>query len=90
MIRREISIINRLGLHARAASKLVALTGSYQARITLGRDGQRPADGRSIMNLLMLAAPRGTPLVLECEGEDELALADAVCALFAARFDEED
>lgn len=90
MIRREIEIVNRLGLHARAASKLVALTGRHAARVSLGRPGQKPVDGRSIMSLLMLAAPRGTTLQLECEGEDEQALADAVCALFAARFDEPD
>lgn len=90
MIQREIPIINKLGLHARAASKLVALTGRYQARIGVGRPGQKLADGKSIMAMLMLAANKGTVLAIECDGDDELALADAVCALVANRFDEDE
>jgi phosphocarrier protein HPr len=88
MIRVEVEIINKLGLHARAASKLVALTGRFGARIGIGRPGQKPADGKSIMAMLMLAANKGTLLAIECEGDDEQALADAVCALIANRFDE--
>lgn len=88
MTRVEVEIVNKLGLHARAASKLVALTGRYAARIGIGRPGQKPADGKSIMAMLMLAANKGTLLAIECEGEDEQALCDAVCALIANRFDE--
>lgn len=90
MIQREIEIINKLGLHARAASKLVALTGRYSARIALGRPGQKGADAKSIMAMLMLAANKGTRLALECEGPDERELADAVCSLVANRFDEDE
>lgn len=90
MIQRDIEIINKLGLHARAASKLVALTGRYSAHITLGRPGQKGVDAKSIMAMLMLAANKGTHLRLECNGEDEQELADAVCALVANRFDEDE
>lgn len=90
MIRREIDIINKLGLHARAAAKLVALTGRFSARIALGRPGQKGVDGKSIMAILMLSASKGTVLAMECEGADEQELADAVCGLFADRFGEEE
>lgn len=90
MIRREFEIINKLGLHARAASKLVGLTGRYSARIGLGRPGQKLSDAKSIMAMLMLAANKGTWLEMECEGADEEQLADAVCALVANRFDEDE
>jgi len=88
VIRSEAEIVNKLGLHARAASKLVALAGRYNARIGIGRPGQKPADGKSIMAMLMLAANKGTRLAIECEGDDEQALHDAVLALIANRFDE--
>ncbi|MFZ5757874.1 MAG: HPr family phosphocarrier protein [Pseudomonadota bacterium] len=88
MIRRDIEIVNKLGLHARAASKLVALTGRFSATITLGRTGQKPVDAKSIMAMLMLAANKGTVLVLECDGSDEQEAADAVCALVTDFFGE--
>ncbi len=88
MIRRDVLIINKLGLHARAAAKLIALTCRHSARISLGRPGQKAVDGKSIMAILMLAASKGTTLTLECEGRDEQELADAVCALIANYFDE--
>lgn len=88
MTRVEIEIINKLGLHARAAAKLVALTARFAARIGIGRPGEKPKDGKSIMAMLMLAANQGTRLVIECDGEDEQALSDAVCALINNRFDE--
>lgn len=88
MIRREVLIINKLGLHARAAAKLVALTSRFSARITLGHPGQKRVDGKSIMAMLMLAASKGSTLVLECDGSDEQELADAVCALIDNYFDE--
>lgn len=88
MIRVEVEIVNKLGLHARAASKLVALTGRYEARIGIGRPGQKPVDGKSIMSMLMLAANKGTVLYVECEGSDEEALCAAVRALVADCFEE--
>lgn len=88
MIRRDIEIINKLGLHARAAAKLVAVAGRYSARATLGRPGQKGADAKSIMAMLMLAAGKGSTLVLECDGSDEQEQADAICALVADYFEE--
>lgn len=88
MIERDVTLVNRLGLHARAASKLVAVAGAHQASLRLGRPGQPPVDGKNIMTVLMLAATCGTTLTLRCEGPDEQALADAVCALVADRFGE--
>lgn len=90
MIRRQVVLVNRLGLHARAASKLVSLAGRHASRITLGHPGQPGADARNIMTLLMLGAPCGTTLDLTCEGPDEQVLADAICALIQNRFDEDD
>ncbi len=88
MIRRDIEIINKLGLHARAAAKLVAVAGRYSARASLGRPGQKGADAKSIMAMLMLAAGKGTTLVLECDGSDEQEQANAICALVADYFEE--
>lgn len=88
MIRRDVEIINKLGLHARAAAKLVAVAGRYSARASLGRPGQKGADAKSIMGMLMLAAGKGTTLVLECDGSDEQEQADAICALVADYFEE--
>lgn len=88
MIRRDLEIINKLGLHARAAAKLVAVAGRYSARASLGRAGEKGADAKSIMAMLMLAAGKGTTLVLECDGSDEQEQADAICALAADYFEE--
>lgn len=88
MIRRNIEIINKLGLHARAAAKLVAVAGRYGARASLGRPGQKGSDAKSIMAMLMLAAGKGSTLVLECDGDDEQEQADAICALVADYFEE--
>lgn len=90
MIRRQVVLVNRLGLHARAASRLVAVANRHASRITLGHPGSPPVDARNIMTLLMLGAPCGTTLDLTCEGTDEQALADAVCALIGNRFDEDE
>jgi phosphocarrier protein len=86
-VEREIEVVNRLGLHARASAKLVKLLGRYQARAWLSFGG-RSINARSIMGLMMLAAGRGSMLRLRTEGADAEAAADAVAALFAARFDE--
>lgn len=88
MIQREIQIRNKLGLHARAAAKLVHLANSFRASVKLKRDHQE-VNGKSILGILLLAAGQGTKLVLICEGEDEAAAASAIEALVDARFDEE-
>ena len=87
MIDTEIEIINKLGLHARAAAKLVGVTTQFQSRIQLGRDN-RLIDAKSIMALLMVGAGKGTRLRLIIEGEDAQAAHDAVLALVNNRFDE--
>lgn len=87
MIRRRVTLGNRLGLHARAASRLVQTASRFDARVQLVRDGQR-VNAKSIMGVLMLAAPCGTELVIEADGDDDEAAADAVAELVANRFGE--
>lgn len=72
-----LEIINRLGLHARAASKFVAVCSSYSSTIRVRKDGDW-VDGKSIMSVMMLAAGKGSELELEVDGKDEL---EAVAAL---------
>ncbi len=90
MLERRLKIINRLGLHARAAAKVVRTAGAYQSNMRLVRfDLSAAADAKSILSLLMLAASRGTELVMSVEGADEAAAADAMSELFASGFGEE-
>lgn len=84
-----ITIINRLGLHARAAGKLVNLAKTFSSAITLTRDGEE-VDGKSIMAVMLLAAPVGTEITLKVSGEDEADAFEAVVALINDRFGEED
>lgn len=87
MIRRRVTLGNRLGLHARAASRLVQTASRFDARVQLVRDGQR-VNAKSIMGVLMLAAPCGTELVIEADGDDAETAADALAELVANRFGE--
>lgn len=87
MIETDIEIINKLGLHARAAAKLVSTAASFQSSIRLGR-GERLIDAKSIMALLMLGAGKGTKLHLLVDGGDEVAAHAAVVTLINNRFDE--
>ncbi len=87
MIQRQITIINKLGLHARAASKLVNLCSRYASEVFLERNGNR-VNAKSIMGVMMLAASQGSQLMLEVDGEDEQACADDLVALIENRFDE--
>lgn len=87
MIRREIKLINRLGLHARAASKLVQMASGFDAGVWLQREARR-INAKSIMGVLMLAAPCGAELVLEVEGPDEEEAAEALVGLIEDRFGE--
>ena len=89
MKRAEITLVNRLGLHARAAAKLVAAAKAFASRITLEKDGTA-VDGKSIMNILLLAAPVGSVLKLTVEGEDEAEAFAAIEALIADRFGEDE
>lgn len=88
MIEREVKIVNRLGLHARAAAKLVHLAGSFRSDVTLARD-QEEVDAKSILGILLLAAAQGTVVRLRCDGEDEQAAIDAIVELIGDRFGED-
>lgn len=89
MIEREVEIINRLGLHARAAAKLVECAARFSARIQVGRDAQL-VDAKSIMSVMMLAAGKGTVLRLSADGRDEQEAIEALLSLIADRFGEPD
>ena len=87
MIERKVQIVNRLGLHARAAAKLVRTTSGYASKIVLQKDGIE-VDGKSILGVLMLAASRGTELTLRVSGHDETEAIAAIETLIADRFGE--
>jgi phosphocarrier protein NPr len=87
VIRTQLTIINKLGLHARAAAKFVACTSAYSASIRAGKDGDL-IDAKSIMSVMMLAAGQGTVLDVELEGNDEQEALDALQLLIDNRFDE--
>jgi phosphocarrier protein HPr len=88
MIEEEAEIVNRLGLHARAAAKLVNTAARFQARVTISKDGEE-VDAKSILGVLLLAAGQGTELTVRCEGADEGECMQALTSLIAGRFDEE-
>jgi phosphocarrier protein HPr len=87
MLSRDVLIINKLGLHARAASKFVTLASRYKAQIRLRR-GEKEVNGKSIMGVMMLAASRGTHLTVTAEGPDAVAALDALEQLVQNRFGE--
>ena len=89
MIERELTVANRLGLHARATAKLVQLLSGYRSGATLAAKG-REVNAKSIMGVMLLAAGQGTTVLLRVDGDDEAAAADAAADLFARLFDEED
>jgi len=89
MIERRVRVTNRLGLHARAAALLVRTASAFSCALRLERiDETASADAKSILSVLMLAASRGTELLMTAEGADEEAAMNAVCALFAEGFGE--
>ena len=88
MIERNVEVVNRLGLHARAAAKLVHLAGRFQCEVVLVTEDGETIDAKSILGILLLAAGQGTRLGLRCDGADENAAVEAVLALFADRFGE--
>jgi len=88
VIRRELAIRNRLGLHARAAARFVHTASRFRSRVTAGRDG-RVMDGKSILGILLLAASQGTAIEVTAEGEDEEQAMEALAALVDGRFGEE-
>ncbi len=88
MIERDLEIVNRLGLHARAAAKLVQTTSGYKSRVTLIREGEE-IDGKSILGILLLAAAQGSRMTVRTEGVDEVEALNAITDLIADRFGEE-
>ena len=88
MIKKDLTIINKLGLHARAAAKLAATAGRFSCAIRVGRDG-RLVDAKSVMSLMLLAAGQDTTLEFHFDGSDESEACAALAALIAERFHEE-
>jgi phosphocarrier protein HPr len=86
---RNVEIVNKRGLHARASAKFVKLAASFDAEVKVSKDGQT-VDARSIMGLMMLAAGPGSEIAIEAEGNEAAAAIEALAALVAARFDEDE
>jgi phosphocarrier protein len=84
---REVRITNRLGLHARAAARFVQTANRFRSKVTLSRDG-RTMDGKSILGILLLAAAKGTVLVVAADGDDEQAAVEALAGLIDGGFGE--
>jgi phosphocarrier protein HPr len=87
MLQQEVEIINKLGLHARASAKLTEVAGRFKSSVWVSRNGRR-VNAKSIMGVMMLAAARGSTLVVETDGPDEKEALAAVTRLIANRFEE--
>ena len=88
-MKRQIAIVNKLGLHARAAAKFVNCASGFESEVVVRRDG-REVNGKSIMGVMMLAAAKGTEIEVEASGADADAALDAIEALVNDRFGEEE
>jgi len=89
MIKQNITIINKLGLHARAASKLVNCASQFESEVFIGRNGNR-VNAKSIMGVMMLAASKGVELELEIDGTDEQICQQTMVDLINNRFGEDE
>lgn len=87
MIKQEIEIINKLGLHARASTKLTQTASQFTSEIWIERNGRR-VNAKSIMGVMMLAAAKGSTVLLETDGADEKPAMDSLVALIHDRFGE--
>ena len=87
MLQREVEIINKLGLHARASARLTQVAGQFEADVWLSRNGRR-VNAKSIMGVMMLAAAKGSTIVIETVGADEGEAVRALEELIASRFGE--
>lgn len=87
MIEQRVTIINKLGLHARAATKLAKTCGQFHCKIQVGND-QTKVDGKSVMSLMLLAACKGTDVMISCDGDDETDAMTSILALINDRFGE--
>jgi phosphocarrier protein len=88
MTSRAVTVVNQLGMHARAAAKFVHLAARYEAHVRVARD-QREIDGKSIMGILLLAAARGSTITISADGTDEHAAVEALAALVRSGFGED-
>ena len=88
MVSQHVTVVNQLGMHARAAAKFVHLATRFQAHVRVARD-RREMDGKSIMGILLLAAARGTTITISADGSDEREAIDALAALVASGFGED-
>jgi phosphocarrier protein len=90
MIRQVVKVENKLGLHARAAARLVRMASRFSSTIHLSREGSsQEIDSKSILGVLVLAATEGTRLVVSINGQDEDEACQAICSLFESKFGEE-
>jgi phosphocarrier protein HPr len=88
MTSQTVTVVNQLGMHARAAAKFVHLATRYESRVKVARD-RREMDGKSIMGILLLAAPRGSTITISAEGADEQDAVSALVALVQSGFGED-
>jgi phosphocarrier protein len=88
MTSQNVTVVNQLGMHARAAAKFVHLAARFESRVRVARDG-REMDGKSIMGILLLAAARGSTIAISADGADERAAVDALAALVESGFGED-
>jgi len=87
MLQREVEVVNKLGLHARASAKLTQLAGQFKSNVWLARNGKR-VNAKSIMGVMMLAAAKGSTIGIETDGPDEADAMQALTALIANFFEE--
>ncbi len=87
MLSRQMTIINKLGLHARAAAKLVQLASTFECDIEVAHS-ERKVNGKSIMGVMMLAASKGKEIVIYADGKDESEALEQICSLVADKFGE--
>ena len=87
MLQREVEILNKLGLHARASAKLTQLAARYQSEVQMSRNG-RKVNAKSIMGVMMLAAGKGSKVVIETDGPDEGDAMEAIVSLIGDCFGE--
>ena len=87
MLQREVEIVNKLGLHARASAKLTQLAARYQSEVQMSRNG-RKVNAKSIMGVMMLAAGKGSKVVIETDGPDEGDAMEAIVSLISDYFGE--
>ena len=88
MTSRDVTVVNRLGMHARAAAKFVHLATRYGSQVRVTRDS-RQMDGKSIMGILLLAAACGSTITISADGTDETAAVEALAALVQSGFGED-